>query len=72
MEWNQFKDIIRVNHPGRRITKIKCPDCGKFVYLCDVVLTTYPETYSYDCSCGWHGLAHVKWEDWMEYMSNRE
>lgn len=43
---------------GRKITDIECPKCGKLVYKrTDIVLTSYPAQYQYECDCGWIGYA---------------
>lgn len=41
---------------GRVITNVKCPKCGKRVWKrTDIVLTSYPVQYIYECDCGWCG-----------------
>ena len=41
-------------------TDIDCPICGKKIFKrTDIVLTSYPEQYQYECECGWVGYAHV-------------
>lgn len=44
----------------REETDIDCPECGKKIFKrTDIVLTTYPEQYQYECECGWVGYAFV-------------
>lgn len=41
-------------------TDIDCPICGKKISKrTDIVLTSYPLQYQYECECGWVGYAHV-------------
>ena len=41
----------------RELTNIKCPACNKYIYrITNVVLTTYPPQYRYECDCGWSGV----------------
>lgn len=41
-------------------TDIDCPICGKKIFKrTDIVLTSYPAQYQYECECGWVGYAHV-------------
>lgn len=41
-------------------TDIDCPICTKKIYKrTDIVLTSYPTQYKYECECGWVGYAHV-------------
>ena len=68
MEWEDFKksDIDIWNNPSHILTSIKCPDCGKYVYLDNTqVLTSYPAQYFYFCPCGWYGYSHIKWQAGM-------
>jgi len=63
MTWEEMLNIpIPEASTGQAQTDIECPACGKNIYLnTSIVLTTYPETYHYWCSCGWYGYSHVKW-----------
>lgn len=41
-------------------TDIDCPICGKKILKrTDIVPTSYPAQYQYECECGWVGYAHV-------------
>lgn len=41
-------------------TDIDCPICGKKIFKrTDIVLTSYPSKYQYECECGWVGYAYV-------------
>lgn len=75
MKWEQLLDARIVddyNGQGQVQTDIECPKCGRKIYLdTTIVLTTYPCKYSYWCSCGWCGTAHVKWsKDMGKEMKN--
>lgn len=60
--WEEFKNIPVSFEFGQVKTSIKCPNCGKEIYLDNtVVLTTYPPQYSYWCECGWSGTSYAKW-----------
>ena len=63
MEWNDFIKQEEYNsYIGQILTDIKCPICGRNIYLDDTVfLTSYPAQYSYWCECGWHGCSHKHW-----------
>lgn len=59
MTWEEHKNNPI---PERMIldeTDIECPNCGKKIYRrTDVVLTTYPPTFRYECIfCHWCGYA---------------
>lgn len=62
MKWedvaNQYPETSAFT--GREKTDIDCPKCGKKMYKrTDIVLTSYPPTYQYECECGWVGYARV-------------
>ena len=63
MKWEEFIDIpVDENLTGQVQTDIKCPECGRNIYLdTKITLTSYPEKYAYWCSCGWYGYAPTKW-----------
>lgn len=65
MEWDDFKHMTNLSsyNDGQIQTNIKCPICGeKIFWNSRIVLTTYPEQYSYYCSyCGWAGNSYKKW-----------
>ena len=66
MKWDQFKNSI-ISEPvfvNKVKTDIECPKCGrKLYYRSDIVLTSYPAQYQYECECGFVGYAHMKWGD---------
>ena len=63
MSWEDFLDIkIDSTYTGQALTDIECPKCGRNIYLDKTsVLTTYPCTFRYWCSCGWEGNAPERW-----------
>lgn len=65
MEWDNFKNQIDyVTFPSRVETDIKCPNCGRNIFMrTDITLTSYPEQYQYECTCGWSGTAYKKWRN---------
>ena len=47
-------------YTGLQKTDIDCPICGKKIYKrMDIVLTSHPPKYQYECECGWVGYARV-------------
>ena len=47
---------------NREPTTILCPKCGRMIYRrTDIVLTTYPLQYQYECVCGWVGYSNNRW-----------
>ena len=64
MTWEDFKrwgpTIEELTNKVR--TDIECPICGKKIYQrTDIVLTTYPPQYQYECDCGWSGTGYNRW-----------
>ena len=61
MKWDEIKNQMPEElFTNREKTDIECPNCGKFIYRrTDIVLTTYPAQYQYECDCGWTGTAFV-------------
>lgn len=61
-EWNEIGfdwDTHFFSH--LKPTNIECPKCGKYVKMrTDIVLTTYPAQYQYECECGWIGYSHAR------------
>lgn len=60
MKWDEFRkqcletDVVT----NREETNIECPKCGRKLFKrTDIVLTTYPAQYQYECNCGWIGYA---------------
>lgn len=59
MKWEEIKNLCP-DITNRKETDIDCPECGKKIFKrTDIVLTTYPEQYQYECECGWIGYAFV-------------
>ena len=61
MDWNDFKKYFPPQEifERREKTDINCPECGKQIYRrTDIVLTSYPAQYQYECDCGWIGYAY--------------
>ena len=60
MKW---EDHVKQGPPeevfsNRKKTDIECPKCGELIYKrTDIVLTSYPAQYRYECDCGWVGSA---------------
>lgn len=63
MTWDELLNMKFENgYDGQVLTDIDCPQCGRKIYLdARIILTTYPGKYSYWCSCGWVGSAHIRW-----------
>ena len=68
MLWQDLLNItLPENSDGHVQTELECPECGRKIYMNNtIILTGYPAKYSYWCSCGWNGFAHVKWTKGME------
>jgi len=60
MKWEDFKkQELDFSFTDLKETNIECPVCGKKIFKrMNVVLTTYPPQYQYECKCGWVGYAH--------------
>lgn len=62
MKW---EDLVNKMPPpevfeNRIKTNVECPKCGKLLWKrTDIVLTSYPPQYQYECDCGWWGSAHT-------------
>lgn len=62
MKWDEIKDQYPAETLNTRLKKtdIDCPECGKKIFKrTDIVLTSYPPQYQYECECGWVGYAFV-------------
>ena len=61
MTWDEYqnKGLYR-EYINREKTQIECPQCGALLWRrTDVVLTTYPPQYRYECdACNWRGVGH--------------
>lgn len=59
MKWEDFKKEKDDIPQTLQLTDIECPKCGKKIFRrTDVVLTTFPPMYKYECRCGWTGCAY--------------
>ena len=66
MEWDDFKNRYPFTqaYTNKVQTDIKCPKCGKYLLQrTDIVLTSYPAQYQYECVCGFVGYSHAQWTD---------
>lgn len=58
-KWEDFKENVLTDEWNKERTNIECPECGKKIWRrTDIVLTTYPPEYRYECECGWSGVSH--------------
>jgi len=58
--WEEYTSIGKAYDYflSRTQINVACPECGRPLWRRnDVVLTTYPEQYQYECDCGWRGTA---------------
>ena len=64
MKWSEIENDISdeiFSISNREKTNIECPKCGKYIYRrTDIILTSYPPKYRYECDCGWVGSAYAK------------
>lgn len=60
MKWDDFVNNIVVDeyNNNREITDIDCPYCQKRkIYVRnDIIYTSIPPQYRYECDCGWSGF----------------
>jgi len=66
MKWEQFEQmhLCAQEFANKVLTDIECPKCGKYLFQrTDIILTSYPEQYQYECKCGFVGYSHAKWND---------
>lgn len=61
MKWEVFEKQMAVkplHYEQRTQVDVECPVCGRKLWRRnDIVLTTYPPKYRYECDCGWWGSA---------------
>ncbi len=57
MKWEEYQSQEWKLYQDREKTIIECPKCGALLWRkTDVVLTTYPPQFRYECGCcGWSG-----------------
>ena len=57
MTWEEHQSQPRLDYEAIE-TDIDCPHCGKKLYKrIDIVLTTYPPQYRYECKfCHWSDI----------------
>lgn len=63
MDWNEFNSIKIPEYvfTNKQLTNINCPRCNKKIYMrTDIVLTSYPAQYQYECDCGWVGYSYKR------------
>ena len=61
MKWEDFEKQMSYEYVYSPYTEtnIECPECGKKIKMRnDIVLTTWPAQYQYECECGWVGYSH--------------
>ena len=66
MTWEQFEQMNQYTqeYSNKVLTNIECPKCGKKLsQRTDIVLTSYPCQYQYECECGFIGYSHAQWEE---------
>lgn len=59
-KWEDYSSIQEAFGfiPGRTKVDVACPECGKQLWRRnDIVLTSHPAKYQYECECGWIGYA---------------
>ena len=58
MKWEDYKNrkLPTESFVNRVQTEIECPSCGEKVWKRnDIILTSNPPQYQYECDCGWVG-----------------
>ena len=58
MKWDDYiKHELPMYNPVYRVsTDVECPICGRKIWKrMDIILTSYPCEYQYECDCGWVG-----------------
>ena len=66
MKWEQFERMYPCTQEftNKVLTDIECPKCGKNLFQrMDIVLTSYPAQYQYECECGFVGYSHARWNE---------
>ena len=66
MKWEQFEQTNRYTqeYANKVLTNIECPKCGKYLFQrTDIVLTSYPCQYQYECECGFIGYSFARWNE---------
>lgn len=70
MKWEDFENYysnMNMTLSNYVLTDIECPECGKFLFKRrDIVLTSYPPQYQYECACGFVGYSHNDWENKLD------
>lgn len=57
-DYSSIKQTFDFITPSRTKVDVACPECGKQLWRRnDIVLTSYPAQYQYECDCGWIGYA---------------
>lgn len=66
MKWEQFERGNRYTqeYANKVLTNIECPKCGKNLFQrTDIILTSCPCQYQYECECGFIGYSFAQWKD---------
>ena len=65
MKWRDFENIYyppTSTFTNKIQTNIECPQCGKYLFeRTDIVLSSYPVQYQYECTCGFVSYSHADW-----------
>lgn len=62
MTWEEFllHKLPSSSLVYREKTDIECPKCKKYLWKrMDIVLTSNPPQYQYECDCGWVGYHSI-------------
>ena len=63
MKWEKYEKQMPIKPEEwqyKTQVDVKCPKCGKKIWRRnDIVLTSYPVMYQYECECGWVGYAYI-------------
>lgn len=59
MTFEEYKSTVKsIRVHERELTDIECPKCGKKIFKrIDIILTSDPPQYIFECDCGWSGFA---------------
>ncbi len=65
MKWEDFNNNYLDTLVSTNLiqTNIECPKCGKPLFKrTDIVLSSWPAQYQYECTCGFVGYSHANWQ----------
>lgn len=62
MTWEEYQKVVTgtasLTFENREATDIECPECRRKIWRrTDIVLSSIPPKYVYECVCGWSGTA---------------